>query len=85
MTESNETAIAVLRVQMDALMRDHLKLETLNTARHAETMAKIDSLTSAVSASREFGRGVKWAFATGWAICGSLVTGAVAWFLWGRP
>lgn len=85
MTENVETAVAVLQVQMAAALRDFEKLEAMAEARHAETMARLAALSSEMSAAREFSRGQRSAVSAMWAAVGSLVTGAVAWFLWGRP
>jgi hypothetical protein len=78
-TESPETSIAVLQVQVASILRDAEKREMLHDARHRETMLRLDALSTSVNAAQSFSRGVRAAVATGWALLGGL---AVAGFQW---
>jgi hypothetical protein len=79
MTESTETAIAVLKVEVASILKDAEKREKLQDARHAETMLRLEQLSTAMTSGQSFNRGVNAAVKAGWALLGGL---AVAGFQW---
>jgi hypothetical protein len=79
--ETAETAIAVLKVQVESIIRDAEKREKLHDARHAEAMSKLEQLSAAVASGHSFNNGVTTTIKVGWACIGGFVAASFTWFL----
>jgi hypothetical protein len=79
--ETAETAIAVLKVQVESIIRDAEKREKLHDARHAEAMSKLEQLSAAVASGHSFNSGVTTTIKAGWAFAGALPAIAFTWFI----
>lgn len=76
-----ETRLSLVEQRLAIIERDAEKREKVQDARHAEMMAELKVLQTAVSAAQNFTAGMRFVVSTSWAIAGGAVTAFVAWLL----